>query len=319
MAAATEKNNFFESSDTRLAMRVLDCYSLRTVFDVLKGYRENIILRFSSTGVKIIECGSSETSTQQYEIFADEMLHYSFPLHTYIGEGEDRRHSVYPIAISAGDAFATLKIDGKKEPVYIYTTINPKTMNNNGLYFVRSSASTTLEGINHISTKPVSSSLPDIKDYYGITYKGKAPNSKIPTAAFVKAFSNIKSRGCNVLSFELNDNGAIIIKGKQDTKVITAFPLPAGDSDITEEDPQEEEDDEDETLQFGDMSFVIDDASARYSIDLMVSNVLWFLKIGRLANTSILKIYLAKDSPLLMRTALGLYGMATFSFNSDVR
>jgi len=319
--AATENKNNFVGESSKLSLRVLDCYSLRAIFDVLKSYRDTIVLRFTAKGFSIIECGGRETSTQHYEIYGDELLHYSFPLPaTVVDEDGEEVENVYPTGISATTAFDTLKVDSKKEPTYIYATINRKDMTNNGLIVGRSSTSTTLEGLSQIDTRHIKVTPAKLINYYDKLYADKEPNSRVPTAAFVKTFSNIKNRKCNILSFELNEaDGSIMIKGKQDSKVITVIPLPAGENDINEDQNYDDEDPpaEEPDLIFDNMSFVLD-TPKRYSIDLKVTNVLWFLKIGRLASTSILRIYLVKDGPLVMRTPLGLYGMATYSFNSDI-
>lgn len=295
----------------RLWYGLPNCHCFKTVADILKTLRESIGLRFTPAGITIVEYGARETSVQKYEFFGRQMLCYNYPF-------DASEKPSYTIGVSAADLFAALKSDAKKEPFKTCTIINPATGQNGGLLITRAGTTTSLEGVNMVSTHTQLPPMAEPMDHYKLIFANEDPNSKVFTGPFMKAFNTIKSRECNIVSFELISSGTVLMKGKRDSGVVTVYALPSDAFEIVERSVDAKESNEGDDLRraMANMGMELQE-DENYSIDLNIKNVLWFLKLNRLAPENFIEIYMAPGAPLIMRIALSNYGMVTYSFNSD--
>lgn len=316
----------------RLEFTLVDCYAFKTVMDILKVSRESIALRFSPKGLSIIEFGAGETSVQQYEFFADRMLYYNYPF-------DPVETPIWSIEVSPSEIFSVVKNECKREPVYIHILINPKTNKAREMYVSRSKSAIGMESLNHVVIQSTNPHLIEPIDYYKLSFADKPPTHKIYTTTFVKSFGTLKTRNCSVLSFEINPKGINLMNGKRNSCKVVSFRLPVegldmsetideSDSDSDDDGSSSSEDEDDggsssssesddgDMLESMGMVLVDDD---NYCINLNCNNIFWFLKLGRITQTSIIDIYLEEGQPLIMKSPMSFFGEATFSFNSDIK
>jgi len=279
---------------------ILDCYGLKNVFDILKSYRSEAVLRFTPDGISIFEAGAGETSTQHYEIYGRELIYYNYPF-------TKEEMPVYPVGISAEQIFNITKPESKKEILTFVVRINLSDYSTVGFYPSCGKSANRLESYNKIKTSPVSK-VREYVDYYKEYYKDMPPTCCLSTMAFVKAYTSIKSIRCNYIRFVLSSDGSVEMQGCIDDKAETIFPLSTPNDEIIADCGDN-----------NDSDFVIEeDEDEKYQITLKISGLTWFHKLARLSQTSICKIYIAEGKPLVIRTNLGSgWGVATFSFNSD--
>ena len=245
-------------------------------------------------------------------MYGSEMLSYIYNLYDVNGNS----FPIYSMTISAHDAYSTMKNEGKKDSITCYTDINSYTLANSGFFFLRGG---TVEALDFIHANFGTTQVQEYVDHYASHYHNTPPNSRMSTAAFTKMISNFKTRKCNRVVFSCSPDGSILVKGQRNDDVVTAYRLP-GDKINT---PDEYEC---ATPSTNDTEIICSDngnglilcLNNDHDITLNLANLSWIVKISRLAPMAILKIYMKHNLPLVLRTPLGLYGVCTFSFNSDV-
>lgn len=308
--------SFASETDSQIHLTIADCYSFRVMMDILSTFKNEITIRFNPDFIKIEECNQRETAFVKFEMFGSEMLSYNYD----VKDEHGNLLEMYAMPIKANDAYSTIKNEGKKDPITCYVDINGKTLSNSGLYFHR--AGSSLEALDFVHTKCGTTQVQEYIDHYAKSYSELTPNSRMSTAAFAKMISNFKTRKCNRVVFSCNMEGAIIVKGQRNDDVITAYRLPGMKINTLDEYEYASPD----TNDGSDMIFnsgeggngITIHVNNNHTITLNLANLLWIAKISRLAPMAILKIYMKHDCPLVLRTPLGLYGVCTFSFNSDV-
>jgi hypothetical protein len=312
----------------KLEFKLTDCYCFKTVMDILKVFRESIVMRFSPEGLTIIEFGTGETSVQHYVFYAEEMLYYNYPF-------DPVEMPIWSIEVSPKEVFDTVKSDCKREPVCVQISINPRNNKARAMFVNKSQTSISMESANFVAIQTTNPPLIQPVDHFELCYKGRPADHKIYTASFVKGYSNIKTRNCNILSFEVQPGGLTLMSGKRNACKVTTYRLPVEMADVTavaeddegSESEESSDDDSSDSSSSGSSSEAEDDVIAsmgmvlvedgHFSINLNNANILWFQKLARLTQTSIIKLYIAEDCPLIMRIPMSSFGEAIYSFNSD--
>lgn len=316
MSASMDENN------VTLEFTILDFYPFRSMLEILKGYKDLITLQFWPDRMEISASNEKKNLTHRYVIHGNDILHYRYPCKVVNGQ----QVPVCPhisLETKASEILNLTKSNNRVDTLNATTTINLSESTSPGIYITALASSRSLPLAKLITIYSCTFTEPNLTpDYYEAYYKHRAvsfpgqidrpglANSRISVTAFSKAITDMKTSGCDRLVFSLTETKHIELQCFRGPTFLVGTTLPESGIDISYNQYARPNN----VIDCGDDMTIID-GDEQYEISYDVANIEWLEKIEKLSKMSVLDIYMEQGYPLVLRTKIGFYGIATFALS----
>ena len=269
---------------------ICDAYVIRMMLEIISQLTNTMTLKFKKKGIKIAETNAPLTVMLSIRLKANKFIKYDFNLKDITGKDVE----TYTCKISPKDYLGAMKVTGKKK----HTTINldiKKDGSNEGLHIARSVG----KGIDYVRTSGFNEQTDGLVDFYKNAYKNKEPSTIMSVEIFSEILVGFKARKCNYIDFTKKSSGRVIISGRKDEEILSAYDCSTFTSYEYEElaDKIENDDDDD------------------HNISIAATNTVWMSKFSRLAKPVGIKIYIEIGYPLVIALPIAHQGKAVFTFS----
>jgi hypothetical protein len=276
-----------------------DGYSLRNMLVLIRQTTPRANLIFTKDGITIKETDASDSILTHCEIYGDELLNYQYNVY------DDNGDLVEALALGfqTTDMQKATKIVGKKNGIKLYVkkVENPSICVQRILSPSSSTSDGNLGGLRIVNILPV-----DIQEFEEIKYTRDRPNVKPTSTEFAKICQDFASYKCthtDIISF---DNG-LILQGFESSTMKSVEPL-GRVPDIKHYQSSHQ------IGYSGDKSkpklnVITKDEICRIRVHSKIIRAM--AKFNNLSPSGIIKLYLEKDNPFKIVSAIGTYGKLT--------
>ena len=254
-------------------------------------------MRLLPNGIQIIETNNAKNITCCFELYAENLLIYSYDIRNSSGE----LLSYYPVSIDSKALFGSIRPDSKNESLYLRMYVSKCLMKNSGIFIAKSETDGAgIRASSDVITDPIA--LNTQFDYYSNHYKNVVPSAKIPMDTFKTTIARCKGVACSIIEISLNSKGIVTLKGYLQSDISSGEAVPEivkpFDDSFDYDDPLNDE------RKFIPTSTIIQ----------MKDNESWLSKMNKLNADSVIHIYMSEKYPMVIKTDLGNYGIAFFTF-----
>lgn len=276
-----------------IKMKIHKQYIFRSMTEIWKEFcgSQKGCIRFLPMGMQILELSSSENVTCCFEFYRPNILIYYYDLKWQ----NESPVGCFAVNVNANEFFGSLKTDAKNENLYMKMYVNSSL----------SACSEIFAGRNDdddeaalIKTEPADlKNMRTFKNYYSLHYENMEPIAKVSPSRFLKIVKKSKNMLCTHIVISCDSYGVVTCQGYKEgiQKPLTKKKF-------------------DESYDYDDY----DKKAGKYpelgtQIKIKKSNT-WLLKLGHLNADDTINIYMAAGLPLVIKTNLGSYGIAFFTF-----
>jgi hypothetical protein len=269
-----------------------DPYSARMMLEIMASFKVVGVFQFMKDRFSLTHCNSDNSALASFTVHEDGLLYYQ----RQIRGDHDEDMPVYAM-VNMVRFIETWKSLAKKDSLNVWAEI----MNGIGGPRIDTiNCQNRNEGVDRVicdGGDVDDKRLADMMDTY---YRGAKPNVKVGNSKFATLFNKFKTRKFTSVQFILRKK-EIIIRGYKDKILLTVTRWCDGIDD-------DDDDDDDDDCR-------VEDIENNYSITIDYSFLnSWMTKICKLSpNTSVIKLYLAENAPLIIVSNVGSMGYGYFA------
>lgn len=272
--------------DPCVSVTILNSYSLRTALEMVEDVKDgDVEIRFYKDRFIIEEFSDDERKFCNVVIKKKDLHHYKYD--PFIPEGSNERPECFSVSVNTHNFVNAMKCD-KKQKVVIEVFCS-KTSMSCAICFCRDRSGDSMDPINGTFDFNCGTES-RIEDPFEIVYKELEPNSVLNEKEIVDNLALFKSKKPIYVKFSLLESGTIKLTSMEGNRPTIAHLPPNPNFPETEDDEIPEND---------------------YEISLAYADIVGLMKISKLGQYNIIKVYMTLDYPLLIKTRLLNYG--TFS------
>lgn len=299
------------SSRGSISCIIPDAFYTRMVFETMSCIVDRGLIRFCKDGIVIVHRNQEQTALASIFFLERELLSYSVKPSS--GSGSE----LYAVACVSFTTISQIcKSLGKLESLSLKGIIGP----NGWMESLLNAKGDMGDRIEVFGSG--GSEYEEYVDMLQKYYPGEKPTTKVPNAWIFRTVNNFKTRKCASISFVLNAEGYVVIKGFKDTAVsIARCPNPESYDEDDEDNETEEE-----TATPNDLAASTSTSGSRivgmpeYAVNIdfikMKDYIISLTKISY--PRSVTKIYLKEDRPLILVVNFGNIGAGSFTFVNKV-
>lgn len=290
-------------------VNILDAYSFRCMIDIVLSVQSEMSIIFYPDKIIINEASSNQSKMVKVVILTDEILCYNYDVRDHDGI----LLPSYEVKQRTYDLYESIKIDGKKEGLMFFVQVNPMDLSNQGIRILRSKSFESVFIVNSINS---GTNIDRLEDHYESFYLKKGPNCKMSIADFNSSLKSSKLKKFEMTEIVRSADGSIIIQS-QEIGQSRQYASRLGTGIFNQyESAQPVETSSREVINNGWMQLTIDNSCA-HTIVVNHETIILMMKISKLSNLGMVKIYLELNHPLVLVTKIGNYGTCILSFSGD--